>query len=182
MTTWQLDPSHSNLAFGVKHMMVSTVRGRFRTFEVDADIDEANLERSKATVRIDASSIDTGDPTRDADLRGANFFDVEHHPYITFVSKNVELRGNDVRVTGDLTIRGVTREVELRGEVSGLLTDPWGGTRLAVSLEGAIDRRDWGLDFNVPLGGAGVLVGNAVKLNVDVELKKAVEAPLAKTA
>jgi polyisoprenoid-binding protein YceI len=170
--TWQLDPTHSSASFGVKHMMVANVRGKFDTFDIEAQIDEQDLSKSQATVTLDVASIDTGLADRDVHIKGADFFDAEQYPELVFTTKRIEPKGEDVTIVGDLTIKGVTKEVRLAGEVSGPVEDPWGKRRIGISAEGKIDRRDWGLEWNVPLGGTGVLVGNQVKLSFDAELVK----------
>lgn len=170
---WQLDPTHSSISFSGKHMLVATVRGQFRSWQVDADVDEVNLANSTGTVRIDASSLDTGVEQRDAHLRSADFFDVTNHPEIVFQVKRIEPRGEESRLVGDLTIRGVTHEVALEGEINGPIDDPWGGKRVGLSAEGKLNRKDWGLDWNVPLSAGGILVGEQIKISIDAELVKA---------
>ena len=170
---WQLDPTHSSISFSGKHMLVATVRGQFRSWQADATIDEKNLANSKGTIRIDAASLDTGVEQRDTHLRSADFFDVENNPEILFQVKRVEPKGEEYRVVGDLTLRGVTREVALEGEIAGPLDDPWGGKRVGLSAEGKLNRKDWGLDFNVPLSAGGILVGEQIKISIDAELVKA---------
>ena len=180
--TWNLDPAHSGLQFAVKHMVISTVRGNFRDFEVDAEIDETNLANSRATVRIDAASVTTGNADRDAHLRSADFFDVEAHPAIEFVSRGIELRGGgDYRITGDLTIRGVTRTVVLDGEMQGPVKDPWGGLRFGLSATGKLNRKEFGLSWNAALEAGGFVVGDEVKLTIEAELVKATSAELVAT-
>jgi polyisoprenoid-binding protein YceI len=170
---WQLDPTHSSISFSGKHMLVATVRGQFRSWQVDANIDEANLANSNATVRIDATSVDTGVEQRDNHLRSADFFDAENHPEILFQVKRVEPKGEEYRLVGDLTIRGITREVALDGEIDGPIDDPWGGKRVGLSAEGKLNRKDWGLDWNVPLSAGGILVSEQIKFTIDAELVKA---------
>lgn len=171
--TWQIDPTHSTIGFSGKHMLVATVRGQFRSWQADTEVDETNLANSKATLRIDARSVDTGVEQRDNHLRSADFFDVENHPEIVFALKKVTPNGGDYRFEGDLTIRGVTREVELAGEIDGPLEDPWGAQRIGLSAEGKLNRKDWGLTFNAPLAAGGVLVGDQIKLSIDAELVRA---------
>ncbi len=171
--TWQIDPTHSTINFSGKHMLVATVRGQFRSWQAEAEIDETNLANSKATLRIDAKSVDTGVEQRDNHLRSADFFDVENHPEIVFTLRKVAPNGSDYRFEGDLTIRGVTREVELAGEIDGPLEDPWGAQRIGLSAEGKLNRKDWGLTFNAPLAAGGVLVGDQIKLSIDAELVRA---------
>ncbi len=171
--TWQIDPNHSTIGFSGKHMLVATVRGQFRSWQADTEVDETNLANSKATLRIDARSVDTGVEQRDNHLRSADFFDVENHPEIVFTLKKVTPNGSDYRFEGDLTIRGVTREVELAGEIDGPLEDPWGAQRIGLSAEGKLNRKDWGLTFNAPLAAGGVLVGDQINLSIDAELIRA---------
>jgi polyisoprenoid-binding protein YceI len=171
---WSLDPSHSSVEFAVKHMVISSTKGRFHTFAVDAEIDEANIAASRATVTIDAATVDTRDQRRDDHLRSSDFFDAENHPQITFVTKRLEPRGkSEYRIVGDLTIRGVTKEVALDGDVSGPVTDPWGGTRLGLSASGKVNRKEFGLVWNAALETGGVLVGDDVKMSIETELVKA---------
>lgn len=172
--TWNLDTAHSSVEFAVKHMVISSTKGRFTDYEVDANVDESNLANSRATVRIKVESIDTRDGQRDGHLRSADFFDAENNPYITFTSKRLEAKGgSDYKIVGDLTIRGVTREVVLDGEVTGPVKDPWGGTRVGLSATGKVNRKDFGLVYNAPLETGGFLIGNDVKLNIETELVKA---------
>ena len=172
--TWNVDPSHSSVEFAVKHMVISSTKGQFGNYEVEAEVDETNLANSSATVRIDASSINTRDEKRDAHLRSEDFFNVDQYPDIVFVSKRLEPRGgDDYKIVGDLTIRGVTREVALDGEVSGPVKDPWGNQRLGLSAKGKVNRKEFGLTWNAALETGGVLVGDDVKLNIETELVKA---------
>lgn len=181
--TWKLDPAHSGLQFAVKHMVISTVRGSFREFAVDAEIDEADPTKSRATVRIEAASLTTGSDDRDAHLRSADFFDVEAHPAIVFVSRGIERRrGDDYRITGDLTIRGVTRTITLDGEIQGPVKDPWGGLRFGLSASGKVNRKEFGLNWNAALEAGGFLVGDDVKLSIEAELVKAATPEAAATA
>jgi polyisoprenoid-binding protein YceI len=181
--TWRLDPGHSGLQFAVKHMVISTVRGSFREFAVDAEIDEANLANSRATVRIDATSLTTGNTDRDVHLRSADFFDVEAHPSIVFESRGIERRGgDDYRITGDLTIRGIKRAIVLDGEIQGPVKDPWGGVRFGLSASGKLNRKEYGLNWNAALEAGGFLVGDEVKLTIEAELVKAATPELVATA
>ena len=172
--TWNLDLSHSSVEFAVKHMVISSTKGRFAKYEVDANVDEQNLANSSATVRIDAASVDSRDEKRDAHLRSADFFDAENHPYITFTTKRLEPKGgDDYKLIGDLTIRGITKEIALDGEVTGPVKDPWGGTRYGISAQGKVNRKDFGLTWNGVLEAGGLLVGDDVKLSIETELVKA---------
>lgn len=171
---WTLDKAHSNFSFSVRHMVVSTVRGRFQAFDVDADINTDDLTKSKATVTIDIASVDTGEPKRDAHLRSADFFEGEAHPQMTFVSKRIESKGgDDYRLIGDLTMRGVTKEITLDGEVSGPVQDPYGNDRIGISGSGKINRKDFGLNWNALLEAGGAVVADTIKIEVDAELVQA---------
>ena len=175
-TTWQIDPAHSSIEFAVKHMMFTTVRGRFRDVKGTIEVDEQNPDRSVVNVEIAAASIDTGSPDRDAHLRSADFLDVENHPTINFRSKRVEgamkKEGDKFRMTGDLTIRGTTLEVTLDCVFEGTGKDPWGGTRAGSRATTKLDRRDWGLKWNQALETGGILVANEVRIEVEVQAVK----------
>jgi polyisoprenoid-binding protein YceI len=172
--TWNLDPAHSSVEFAVKHMIISSTKGRFQRYNVEATIDEANLANSQALVTIEADSIDTRDEKRDGHLRSADFFDTESFPKITFQTKRLEPKGgDDFKIVGDLTIRGVTKEVALDGEVSGPVKDPWGGTRVGLSAHTKVNRKEWGLNWNSALEAGGFLIGEDVRLNIETELVKA---------
>ena len=170
---YTIDPAHSSFEFSVKHMVIASTKGRFATFDATANIDDANLPESSATISIDAASIDTRDATRDNHLRSADFFDVEKFPKITFQSKKVEAKGKgDYRIVGDLNIHGVSKEVALDAEVSGPVKDPWGNTRMGVSAQTKINRKDWGLNWNSVLEAGGLLVGDDVRLTAELEFVK----------
>jgi polyisoprenoid-binding protein YceI len=175
-TTWQIDPAHTAVEFAVKHMMFTTVRGRFKDLQGTITIDEQNPDHSKVEVEIDAASIDTGTPDRDAHLRSADFLDVEKHPKLTFRSKRIEgaakKEGDKFRIIGDLTIRGTTIEVALDATYEGVGKDPWGGTRFGAEASTKIDRREWGLKWNQALETGGILVANEVKIEVEVQAVK----------
>ena len=176
-TTWQIDPNHSAVEFAVKHMMFTTVRGRFKDVKGTIEVDEQNPDRSVVNVEIAAASIDTGSPDRDTHLRSADFLDVENHPTLTFRSKRVEgamqKEGDSFRVIGDLTIRGTTMEVTLDAVYEGTGKDPWGGTRAGSRATAKLDRRDWGLKWNQALETGGILVANEVRIEVEVQAVKA---------
>jgi polyisoprenoid-binding protein YceI len=168
-TIWTLDPSHSQVEFGVRHMMISTVRGYFTGLEGTVHLDEEELSRSSVDVTIDASTIDTRNADRDEHLRSADFFSVEEHPTIRFASSGVEKDGEGFRVPGELTIKGVTRPVVLHAERLGGGTDPWGQERVAFRAETKIDRKDFGLTWNQALEAGGVLVGDEVRITLEVQ-------------
>ncbi len=170
VVTWQIDAAHSHVEFAVRHMMVSTVKGRFAALSGAIQLDEADLTRSSVDVTIDASSIDTRESQRDGHLRSPDFLDVEQFPSITYRSRRVEpLEGGHLRVIGDLTIRDVTREVALDATMEGRAQDPWGGERVGYSAKTVISRKDFGLKWNVALEGGGILVGDEVKIALEVE-------------
>ena len=170
VTTWNLDPAHTEIGFEVKHMMFAKVRGRFTDFEGSITLGpEGQDEASGAQVVIKAASIDTGQAQRDEHLRSADFFDVEQYPELTFQSRSVERQADGLLLHGDLTIRGTTREVTLTVSESGQGVDPWGNQRAGYSASGAIDRREFGLEWNQALEMGGVLVGNEVKLVIEAQ-------------
>ncbi len=171
--TWVIDTAHTSVEFATKHMVISTVRGRFSKFDATVEFDAEHPERSIVQAKIDATSIDTREPDRDKHLRSADFFNVEKFPYLTFKSKRIEKKGTDkFKVVGDLTIKDVTREVEMDVIYSGLAKDPWGNTHAGFSAEGAINRKDFGLTWNMALETGGLLVGDHVKMNIEAELVK----------
>ena len=175
---WRVDPGHSTIGFSAKHMMIATVRGRFREFEGTLEVDHAGHARAHGTIQ--AASVDTGEPDRDAHLRSADFFDADAHPEIRFESSSIEALGDDrFRATGELEIRGVTREVELEGTVHGTGRDPWGNERVAVEARGQVNRSDFGLKWNRPLETGGVLVSDEITLELDLSLVKEVTEPAA---
>ncbi len=169
---WTIDPAHSSATFSVKHLMVSTVRGGFRDVKGTLVLDEQDITRSKVDVTLDARTIDTGIEKRDEHLRSADFFDVEKFPTITFTSTRVApAAGGALKVTGNLTMHGVTKPVVLSVEpLSGTIQDPHGRTVRGASATALIDRRDWGLTWNAALEAGGVAVAHEVKLALDVEL------------
>jgi polyisoprenoid-binding protein YceI len=162
--TWSIDPSHSEVGFTARHLM-SKVRGLFEKFEGQIVTGDA----PSATATIDLNSINTRDENRDAHLRSADFFDVENHGNMTFVSTKVEQGGKGLLVTGDLTIKGVTRPLTLDVEVLGVDSDPWGGTRAGFEGTATISRKDWGVDFNIPMDGGRLLVGDKVDITIAVQ-------------
>lgn len=175
-TTWQIDPAHTAVEFAVKHMMFTTVRGRFKDVKGTIEVDEQNPDASHVEVEIAAASIDTGVADRDAHLRSADFLNVEEQPSLTFRSKRVEgamkKKGDKFKLIGDLTIRGTTMEVTLDCTYEGTGKDPWGGTRFGVRATTTIDRRDWGLKWNQALETGGILVANEVRIEVEVQAVK----------
>ncbi|HTJ21225.1 MAG TPA: YceI family protein [Gemmatimonadaceae bacterium] len=177
ITTWNIDSSHAEIGFAVRHLMIATVRGRFGAVSGTVTVDETHPEKSTVDVTVDVASIDTRQEMRDNHLRSPDFFDVANHPTMHFVSKRIEgeVRG-EFRLIGDLTIRGVTREVALTANLEGRTRDPWGNERAGFSVSGKINRHDFGLTWNQALESGGVMVGDEVKLTIDVELVHQVEA------
>ena len=173
MRSWQLDPAHTTIEFAVKHMMFTTVRGRFTRFSGSVEADEQNPDNSRVEVTIDASSIDTGVADRDAHLRSADFLDVETYPSVTFHSSRVDgaykKEGDRFRITGNLEIRGQAMPVILEATFEGVGKDPWGKQRAGFAARVEIDRREWGLRWNQALETGGILVGNAVKIEVEAQ-------------
>jgi len=179
-TKWNIDLSHSGINFAIRHMVVAKVRGRFAKFSGILSLDDDDLTRSVVDVTIDASSIDTGTPQRDAHLRSPDFFDVEKFPELRFRSTRIEKLDDDrFRVAGDLTIRDTTRQVVLDVEAGGRAKDPWGNERVGFVAKTALDRKDFGLKWNQALETGGVLVGDRVDIELDVQGVKATAAQAA---
>ena len=174
--TYTIDATHSAVEFSVKHMMISTVKGRFAGVQGTIVADLASPDRSTVEAEIDASTIDTRAEQRDAHLRSADFFDVERFPTIGFRSRRVEgafaREGDRFTVVGDLTIRGVTREITLDATFEGTGRDPWGGERASFSADASLDRRDYGLTWNQALETGGVLVSNEIRIHLNVQAVK----------
>lgn len=172
-TRWEIDPTHSTIEFSTKHMMFTTVRGRFEDFEGTLQLDADAPDRSKAEVRIRVASLDTGSADRDGHLRSPDFFDVDNYPEITFHSTDVmganTEEGSRFRVSGELTIADTTEEIVLDVLYQGRGEDPWGGERVGFNATGEIDRRDWGLKWNQALETGGVLVANKVRIEAEVQ-------------
>jgi len=170
--TWQIDPAHASVEFRVKHLMVAWVKGSFPDVAGTVDIDEADLSKSKASVTIAAASIDTNHAKRDEHLRSADFLDTANFPTMTFVADKIVAENGQLRqVTGDLTIRGTTRQVTLTvNELTPAIQDPWGKTRRGVSATTEINRKDFGLTWNKALEAGGVVVGDEVRISLDIEL------------
>ena len=174
--TWQLDPNHTAIGAVARHLMVTKVRGRFKVFQGAIHVGDS-VEDSWAELNIDAASIDTGVEDRDNHLRSGDFLDVENHPKITFRTTKVERTGDDtLRVTGDLTIRDISRPVVLDVTFDGLTADPWGGTRAAFTATGEIEREQWDMTWNVALEAGGVLVSKKIQLDIEAQAVKSKEA------
>ncbi|AZN30809.1 polyisoprenoid-binding protein [Flaviflexus salsibiostraticola] len=170
--TYTLDPSHTQLGFVARHAMVTKVRGRFSDFEGTATTGE-NLENAKITVTIKADSIDTRNEDRDNHVRGGDFFDVENHPEITFESTDIAASGDSLVVTGDLTIKGTTKPVTIDFDYMGVAEDPFGNERVGLEGSVVVNRKDWNIDFDVPLKTGGLLVSEKITLEFEISAIKA---------
>ena len=170
--TWNIDPTHSTVGFVARHLVISKVRGSFRSFSGAIIISDQQLD-SSVSVSIDMGSVDTADESRDGHIKGEDFFDVAKFPTMTFTSTKVTQEGEDFEIAGDLTIKGVTRAVILELEFNGVSKDPWGGTRAGFSAETEINRKDFGLEWNVVMETGGVLVGEKIKIELDIQAVQA---------
>jgi polyisoprenoid-binding protein YceI len=175
VTTWNIDPVHSTAQFKVKHMMISNVKGEFTTITGKLELNEADITKSRVEASIDAATINTREAQRDAHLKSADFLDVEKFPVLTFKSTRVSKEDRvELAVEGDLSIRGVTRNVVFDVEgLSAPMKDPWGGTRIGLSATTRINRKDFGLTWNAVLETGGIMVGEDVTITLDVEFVKA---------
>lgn len=168
---WKIDPAHSAIHFTVRHMMIANVRGEFERFTGTVELDVEHPENTRVAVEIDAASINTREPQRDAHLRSADFLDVENYPHIIFKSTRVERTGETTaRLHGDLTIRGTTHPVVLDVEHTGIVTSPWGHRSAGFEARTKLNRKDWGLTWNKALEAGGVLVGDEIKIEIELEL------------
>jgi polyisoprenoid-binding protein YceI len=168
-TVWTIDPVHSAIEFSVKHMRIATVKGRFSDVTGQITIDHENVENSRVEVEIGAVSIDTRNEKRDAHLRSADFFDVEVFPTLTFKSSRIEQDGEDLVIAGDLTMHGVTRQVMLDAEFNGQAGNPTGHQIISYTAKTQLNRKDFGLNWNATLETGGVLVGEEVRINIEIE-------------
>lgn len=175
-SAWDIDTVHSSVGFTVRHLVISKVHGRFARWSGSLVLDDARPENSRVEARIEAASIDTHEPQRDAHLRSSDFFDTDKHPAIEFRSSRIEQAGGQrYQVAGDLTIAGVSRPVRLEVEALGRAKDPWGGERAGFSARTTIDRRDFGLIWNQALEAGGVVVGEKVEIGIEIEAVKRAE-------
>lgn len=174
-TKWVLDPTHSDVEFKVKHLMISTVTGRFSSFLADVSTEEEDFTKSKVTFTVDAASISTNNEQRDGHIKGSDFFDVANHPQIKFVITKIENVDNDgsYNLYGDLTIRSITKNVKLEVEFGGVIKDPWGNTRAGFAVNGKINRKDFGLTWHMTTDAGGIVLGDDVRIHVALELIKA---------
>ncbi|MCK3685100.1 YceI family protein [Maribellus sp. YY47] len=170
-TTWTLDPAHSELTFKVKHLMISNVKGEFKSFSVEVDGDD--IFNSALSVAVDVSSISTNDQQRDGHLKSADFFDAENYKELTFKSTSFTKTDDDeYELKGLLTIKGISKEVTLNVEYGGTSKDPWGNEKAGFSVSGKFNRKDWGLNWNAALETGGVLVGEEVKIAAEIQFAK----------
>lgn len=172
-TTWVIDPTHSEIAFKVKHLMISNVKGSFSEFSGQLVTDDNDFSTAEISFQINPATINTGVADRDGHLKSADFFDVANFKEITFTSGKLSKTGDDeFELTGNLTIKGVSNSVKLNVEFGGLMTDPWGNEKAGFTITGKLNRKDFGLTWNAALEAGGVLVGEEIKINIDVELLK----------
>lgn len=170
-TNWTIDTTHSELAFKVKHMMIANVKGEFKNFTVDFEGDD--LSSAKINVTIDASSINTNNEQRDAHLKSADFFDVENHKELTFESTTInQISDDEYEMKGILTMKGVSKEISLDVEFGGINKDPWGNEKAGFSINGKLNRKDFGLNWNAALETGGVLVSDEVKISGEIQFVK----------
>lgn len=171
--TWAIDPTHSEIGFKVKHMMFTNVSGKFNLFDADIVNEEEQFETSAINFSAEVNSINTGNDDRDNHLRSADFFDAENFGKLTFKSTGVtKINEGEYKISGDLTIKDVTKNITLEAEYSGQMKDPWGNTKIGLSLNGKINRKEFGLTWNAALETGGVLVGEDIKLNAEVQFVK----------
>jgi len=170
--TYNIDASHSSVSFKVRHMMISKVTGTFTGFSGSVEFDPGTPESGSVEAVIDMATVDTNDEKRDEHLRSPDFFNVETYPEMIFKSTGVKADGDDFVITGELTLMGVTKPVELALEFNGEIDDPWGNTRAGFSAEGKIDRRDFGMSWNKSMDKGGIVVGNDVSITLEIEAIK----------
>lgn len=171
---WVIDPAHSEVGFRIKHLMISSVKGQFKQFEASIYTTGDDFMSAEVDCWIDASSIDTNSPDRDKHLKSADFFDVEQFPQISFQSNTVENVDKDgsYELWGDLTIKGIKKKIKLDVEFGGVIKDPWGNEKAAFTINGKVNRKDWGLTWNTALEAGGVLVGDDVKISCEIQLTR----------
>jgi polyisoprenoid-binding protein YceI len=174
-TKWLLDPTHSELGFKIKHLMISNVSGTFKSFHAEVESDDDDFSTAVINLTADMDSIFTNNEQRDGHLRTSDFFEVEKYPTLDFRSTGIEMIDTDsFTLHGDLTLKGVTRPVKLNVEYSGVTTDPWGGERAGFVVTGKIKRTDWGVNFNGVLETGGVMLGEEVRINAEIQVVKQV--------
>ena len=175
-TKWSLDPTHSELGFKIRHLMITNVSGNFNKFTIEVETENDDFASAKVKATIDVDSINTNNEQRDVHLRNADFFETGTHPRVDFKSTRVEKAGDDLfDLSGDLTIKGITKSVRLSLEYSGLAKDPWGNMKAGFTVNGKINRKDFGISFNAPMETGGVMLGEEIKINGEIQLVKQVE-------
>jgi polyisoprenoid-binding protein YceI len=173
ITKWTIDKAHSEVQFKAKHLVISTVTGQFNEFDGWLEMEDENLENAKAWFTVDVNSISTNSPDRDNHLKSADFFDAENHPQIKFKSTRFEKKGeNTYKMKGDLTMRGTTKEVTLDVEYGGTMVDPWGNTKAGYEITGKVNRHDFGLKWNAVTEAGGLVVGDEIRLALNIQLAK----------
>lgn len=173
ISNWTLDQSHSGITFSVRHMMITNVRGSFNQFDATVSADASNFASADATITIEVNSINTKDEGRDGHLKSPDFFNAEQFPQIIFKKTSLESKGgDDYKLTGDITIAGVTKSITLNTEIAGPAKDPWGNEKLGVTADGVINRSEFGLTWNAALETGGLLVGDAIKIHIELEFAK----------
>lgn len=178
-TTWVSDPTHSELQFKIKHLMISTVTGQFNHFKATVETDNDDFTSAKVHFEADINSISTNNEQRDAHLRTGDFFNAEKYPALLFEGERMEKTGEDeYKLHGTLTVKGVSRRLVLNAEFGGITTDPWGNTRTGFSITGKINRQDYGISFGAVTESGGLVLGDEVKINANVEFVKQVEVPV----
>lgn len=181
-TKWALDPTHSEIQFKVKHLMISKVTGQFEKFDASVETEDNDMSTAKVTFSADVNSISTNNEQRDAHLKNADFFDAENHPQLTFVSSKLEkVDEENYKLHGTLTMRGTSKDITLDVEYGGLITDPWGNTRTGFTINGKINRQDYGVSFGMVTETGGLLLGNDVAIHAQAEFVKITE-PVAAVA
>jgi polyisoprenoid-binding protein YceI len=173
-TKWTLDPSHSEVGFKVRHLMITNVKGIFKSYEVNAETDGDDFSKAKISFSADVDSIDTNSEQRDGHLKSPDFFDAANHPKISFSATKYENVDNDgsYELYGDLTIRGISKPVKLDVEFGGVVKDLWGGTRAGFTINGKVDRKEWGLTWNAASEAGGVLVSDTIQISCEIQLVK----------
>jgi polyisoprenoid-binding protein YceI len=173
---WNFDLVHSSISFWVRHLMISKVHGRFQQWTGSLEFDDQNPTSAKVEVQLEAGSIDTKEPQRDAHLRSADFLEADKYPHITFKSTAISRSGSELSMAGDLTVHGVTKPVTLAVEYAGRVKDPWGGERIGFTAKTSLNRADYGLTWNKAIEAGGVVVGDKVEIEIEVEAVRKTEA------
>ena len=183
-TKWVIDPAHTEIAFKVKHLMITNIKGVFKEYEASIYTTGDDFMTAEVDFWMNPASIDTGSADRDAHLKSADFFDVENYKEITFTANTYEKVDNDgsYELYGDLTIKGITKRIKLDVEFGGVMKDPWGNEKAGFSINGKINRKDWGLNWNAALEAGGLLVSDEVRISCEVQLLKSNEEPVSTEA